>query len=272
MSNGLEKLVGGVGKAIEVVPDIYDDGLKPTAQESGKTLALIPRTINAALVPLRQWIAEREYKLAETEKLIAQRLADIPPERIVTPETYVAVPAIQAISYSMNSEELRNLYANLLAKSMNIDTKDLVHPSFVEIIKQLSPIDAMVFSLIVQTDIKPLIDLRIILDEKEGGGGISKIKNISWITSFTHNQYSVSIDNLERLKLIEIINAVYTHDEHYKLVTETPTYISNRSALQNSLSGGQTIEDVKKIMEVSSLGELFYNVCVINNTTSDTIS
>ena len=84
MSNGLEKLVGGVGKAIEVVPDIYDDGLKPTAQESGKTLALIPRTINAALVPLRQWIAEREYKLAETEKLIAQRLADIPPERIVT--------------------------------------------------------------------------------------------------------------------------------------------------------------------------------------------
>ena len=50
------------------------------------------------------------------------------PEKIVEPEPYVAVPAIQAISYAMNSDELRNLYANLLAKSMIKDTKDTVHP------------------------------------------------------------------------------------------------------------------------------------------------
>ena len=263
MPNGFEKLAGGIGKVIETVPDIYDDGLKLTTQESGKTLALIPRTINAALVPLRQWIAEREYKLAETEKLIAQRLMNVPPEKITTPEAYVAVPAIQAISYSMDSEELRNLYANLLAKSMNIDTKDNVHPSFVEIIKQLSPIDANIFSLIMQTELKPLVDLRIVLDEEKGGGGITKIKNISWITSFAHSQYSVSFDNLERLKLIEILDSIYTHDEHYKLVTETPTYISSRNTIQNSLSEGQTIKDSKKIMEVSSLGKLFYDICVI---------
>lgn len=263
MPNGFEKLSEGIGKAIETAPDIYDDGLKLTIQESSKTLALIPRTINAALVPLRQWIAEREYKLAETEKLIAQRLADIPPEKIVTPEAYVAVPAIQAISYSMDSKELRNLYANLLAKSMNIDTKNSVHPSFVEIIKQLSPIDANVFSLIQQTELRPLIDLRLNFNEKEGGGGLTKVKNISWITAFTYNQYSVSFDNLERLKLIEILNSIYTHSEHYKLVTDTPIYISNKEALQNSLTEGQTIVDTKKLMVISSLGELFYNVCVV---------
>ena len=126
MPEGLDKLASGVGKAIKTVPDLYDDALKPATQESGKTLALIPRAINAALVPLRQWIAEREYKLAETEKLLAKKLEHVGEEKIVTPEAYVAVPAIQAISYSMNSEELRNLYANLLAKAMNSDTKDQV--------------------------------------------------------------------------------------------------------------------------------------------------
>ena len=45
MSEGFDKLAGGVGKAVETVPDIYDDALKPAAQESGKTLALIPRAI-----------------------------------------------------------------------------------------------------------------------------------------------------------------------------------------------------------------------------------
>lgn len=122
------KLAGGVGKAVETVPDIYDDALKPAAQESGKTLALIPRAINAALSPLRQWIAQREYNVAETEKLLAKKLENIEPEKIVSPEPYVAVPALQAISYSMNSDELRELYANLLAKSMCIDTKNSVHP------------------------------------------------------------------------------------------------------------------------------------------------
>ena len=39
----------------------------------------------------------------------------------------------------MNSKELRDLYANLPAKAMNSDTKDTVHPAYLETIKQLSP-------------------------------------------------------------------------------------------------------------------------------------
>ena len=131
MTEGFDKLAGAIGDTLKTAPTLYEDVLQSTTQESGKTLALIPRAINAALVPLRQWIAEREYKIAETEKLLAQKLEHVGEEKIVTPEAYVAVPAIQAISYSMDSVELRNLYANLLAKSMNSDTKDSVLPSFV---------------------------------------------------------------------------------------------------------------------------------------------
>lgn len=65
--NEVNKLVQGVGNAIDKVPEIYDDGLKPATKESGKVLALIPQTINAALAPLRQWIAQKEYNVAETE-------------------------------------------------------------------------------------------------------------------------------------------------------------------------------------------------------------
>ena len=157
--NEVNKLVQGVGNAIDKVPEIYDDGLKPATKESGKVLALIPQTINAALAPLRQWIAQKEYNVAETEKLLAQKLEKVEYEKIVSPESYVAVPAIQAIAYSMNSQELRDLYANLLAKSMYIETKERVHPSFVEIIKQMSPIDALVFKKIMGREVNPMINL-----------------------------------------------------------------------------------------------------------------
>ena len=159
MSEGLDKLAGAIGDALKTAPTLYEDALQPTVQEVGKFVAKIPRAINAAFSGLDKWILNKEYAVDETKKLLAQKLKNIDPEKIVEPEPYVAVPAIQAISYSMNSEELRNLYANLLAKAMNSDTKDMVHPSFVEIIKQMSPIDALVFKAIMERNANPIINL-----------------------------------------------------------------------------------------------------------------
>ena len=147
---GVDRLAEGVGETIKQIPEFYNDGLKPSAQETGKALALIPRTINAALAPLRKWIAEREYSVSETERLLAIKLEGINAESIVSPEAYVAVPVLQAISYCKNSEELRNMYANLLATSMVENGKENAHPSFVEIIKQLSPDEAKLLKRIAE--------------------------------------------------------------------------------------------------------------------------
>ena len=122
MPEGLDQLAKGIGKAIQTVPELYQDAFQPTVQETGKLVSRIPRAINAAFSGLDKWILNREYSIDETKKLLAQKLENVEPEKIVEPEPYVAIPAIQAISYSMNSEELRDLYANLLAKAMNTDT------------------------------------------------------------------------------------------------------------------------------------------------------
>lgn len=256
----MDKVVEGAGKILESVPTIYDDGIKPTVQESGKTLALIPRTINAALVPLRKWIIEREHSLEETEKLLAQKLENVEGNKIVTPDAYVAVPAIQAISYSMDSEELRNLYANLLAKSMNVDTKESVHPSFVEIIKQMSPVDANVFKIIYEARITPLINLSI---KFETGGNDCYIYNISWITGFNYENICISIDNLIRLGLIEIpFGANYTEDSNYDRVRNTLTYMNCKKKLE-SLHKGKIVEE-KQYIKKTSLADSFYKVCIID--------
>ena len=262
MPEGLDKLAGGIGKAVETVPDLYEDALKPAAQESGKTLALIPKAINAALSPLRQWIAQKEYNVAETEKLLAKKLENIEPEKIVTPESYVAVPAMQAISYSMDSDELRNLYANLLSKSMCIDTKNSVHPSFVEIIKQMSPIDASVFKIILRSQLHPLIDMKINTSIDKGGGYRTIYKNISWINNFSYDQLSVSFDNLERMNLIDISDSYYTHSENYQLVTGTHLYAICKAQVEKSIESDQSYSEERKIMYVTDLGKLFGEICI----------
>lgn len=268
MSNGLDKLANGMGKAIETVPDVYEDALKPATQESGKVLALIPRTINAALVPLRQWIANKEYNFAETEKLLAQKLEHVGEEKIVTPEYYVAIPTIQAISYSMNSSELRNLYANLLAKAMNSDTKDLVHPSFVEIIKQLSPTDSLVFKTIMERDANPLIDLVYQKFDNPNipfpSSSITITTNISDIDIAPVESICVSIDNLIKQGLISIPDDSSYTDKHLYDKLITSQYYMDQKRKHPDKPDGFKFSYVPHLIEETNLGKSFYNVCAID--------
>ena len=114
INNGLNTFLDAAGKTLKTAPKWYDDLVQPTAKQLGKTVELIPRSINAALSPAWNWVIHSEYNMAETEKLLSEKLKNVDPNKIVQPEAYVAVPALQAISYSMNNDELRNLYANLL--------------------------------------------------------------------------------------------------------------------------------------------------------------
>ena len=257
--DGIDKLVQGVGKAIDKVPDIYDDGLKPATKESGKVLALIPQTINAALAPLRQWIAQKEYNVAETEKLLAQKLEKVEYDKIVSPESYVAVPAIQAIAYSMNSEELRNLYANLLAKSMYIDTKELVHPSFVEIIRQMSPIDALIFKTIMGRAVNPMINL---IMKNEKGAFRTIVTNITDINIASQELIGVSIDNLTKQNLLSVPDdGFYSDEKVYDSILQTEFYEKQKNLNRRTVDGFE-FTYTKKMIDKTNLGRLFYKVCV----------
>ena len=265
MSEGLNTLAEGIGKVIKTVPDVYDDALKPTIQESGKILALIPRAINAALVPLRRWIANQEYNLAETEKLLAKKLEHIGEDKIITPEPYVAIPAIQAISYSMNSNELRNLYANLIAKSMNIDTKDMVHPSFVEIIKQLSPYDSEIFNLILQKGgTVPFLEIRF----KNKTSSAFRI-GARYLTSFEnadhskHKQMCCSIDNLIRCGLIFVEKHSMLDSSAYEELMSSEAFGEvKKEFVASGLADDFNLNCNGYVLQATDFGENFYSVCL----------
>lgn len=262
MSDGLNKLAEGLGEAIQTVPELYQDAFQPAVQETGKLLARIPRAINAAFSGLDKWILNKEYSIDETKKLLAQKLENVDPDKIVEPEAYVAVPAIQAISYSMNSNELRDLYANLLAKAMNSDTKDLVHPSFVEIIKQMSPIDAQIFTQIMVAAIRPLISINVRVSPSTLSQHPFE-ENCSWITDYSLGQCRTSFDNLCRLGLIQIpYGSSYSDKKHYDPVKANPYFIHAENECKNKLNKDESITYTEKYIKVNDLSELFYKICV----------
>lgn len=257
----------------ETIDKAYDDALHPIATEIGKTGELLLHTIRAALSPLKTWTLEKELKENQIEEELRKSLSTVDPDKIVPPNSYVAVPALQAISYSMSSKELCNLYANLLAKSMVSDTKDNVHPAFVEIIKQLSPNDALIFKIISVQKAVPVANLSILMLQKgihiagsapEERVFFGLISNIV-IPSVSEEQVRISLDNLLRIGLIQLNDFELNDDVSYSFVESSEAYSEiseefNRLNAEEPTAGH--IHVYRKCLSTTSLGKLFRSVCI----------
>lgn len=241
--------------------DIGENMVVPTA----KLLGTIPETINALLLPLNQWIAERKYKLEETKKLLAHKLEKVGTANLVPPEAHIAVPALQYISYCMDNEELRDMYANLLASSMNKVVKNDVHPSYVEIIKQLCPDEAKILKKILETHNWPLIHIKYFFPDKKGY--FYQVRNFSDVGYLANCEYPYwiarYISNLERLGLIEIATLASIVDKTKYLPLEKHKAIASLIQPQEYKSHGAASFDFERnYFEVTPFGRAFGKICI----------
>ena len=203
---------------------------------------------------------------------MAQKLKDVPEEKIVSPEPYVAVPALQAISYCMDSEELREMFANLLATAMNADTKDDAHPAFVEIIKQLSPLDAKILKHFntLENRLLPLCQIRVqkyspsknvdlgigphpFKDMTEGFDVLSNFLIIDEISSES-KLIATSFDNLNRLGIVFPKHGHTLSDiNKYKPFISHPTVLKYLDEFEQKKSTDAGFTEGKEVVLIRSL-------------------
>lgn len=136
-----------------------------TIKEVDGTLALIARGARATLLPLEIWVTKREYSREIIRKKLNEKLKDVNQKDISAPELYIAKPILDSVDICIDCNELREMYSNLLAKSMYSFTKKDVHPSFVDLIRNLSPDEARIIEAIKGEDI-PVFSMRYLESSK----------------------------------------------------------------------------------------------------------
>ena len=131
--------------------EIYEDGLKGATKEGGQALETVVGLFNnVVLYPIKKANLSFKYKLEEFEKDLKKEISKVEGSNIIEPPLTVLGPTLEALKYTFDTKELRDMYLNLLAKSMNIETVQLTHPGYVDIIKSMSPLDAVIFEKIYE--------------------------------------------------------------------------------------------------------------------------
>lgn len=262
-TNEMEKDILEQTKGVAV--EVYKDALKPSVQPIGTMLSYLPRTIRLAFSRWEKWIVSGEESIRLTAESLKDKLALVPQEKLVEPEAYVAVPAMQQLLYCQDNEALRNLYANLLSSSMNIDKKWQVHPSFVDIIKQITPDEAKNMNSIpnFKNNFMPLIDVQLFDKNSAGKGGhqlfVTNFTNIGIDIIERKNNICAYVDNLVRLKLLEIPATYHLTDiSEYKPLEEHPIL---QAMIPEEYKQVYDIRYRHKALQITNFGLLFKNVC-----------
>ena len=259
-----EELKGLIDQSSEVLSKAYDDIIHPSAEPVGQMLSYLPRTARLALAKWEKWIVNGEESLKLTGAAIREKVDKIPEDKLCEPELYVAVPLIQQIAYCYNSEELRNMYANLLAASMNSDRKWEVHPGYVDIIKQLTPDEAKLLQNCPRNSMSyvPLINLTIVLPDGKGTKTIKRHYTNRFDNWLDYPQnISRYLDNLYRLKLIHIPGDGYLSDDnHYKPLIDSEFVGLVKSEIE--LDKGEKFDYDKKMFYVTEFGLGFIECCI----------
>ncbi|GIO30767.1 MULTISPECIES: DUF4393 domain-containing protein [Paenibacillus] len=197
-------------KTIKVPTDITKDALEPASKQIGEGIGNL---FYLAFAPVLKAKIRKEHEIKLFKEDIEREIAKIPADQLTEPRINIVGPALEAAKYYIEYAELREMFAKLIASSMNENELDKSHPSFVEVIKQFSPLDAQVIKYL--NDNKGNVGSGMVIGE-DRDGSVTVLRHFFPFPNLNKNnydQYTASIDNLIRLGLLTI-------DEIHQFVEE----------------------------------------------------
>lgn len=151
---------------ISVIPKFVDNILDKPSKTMGQILSDIFYLVLGGELEYR---AEKR-RIAYAEKLkiyqeeISAAINAIPKDKLGEADVHLVGSILEHSKYCLEKDELRRLFVNLIAASVNIEKKKYVHPLFGEILSKISDLDAKVLYLIA-LNTTPEVDISVTVDE-----------------------------------------------------------------------------------------------------------
>lgn len=246
--------------------EIYDDGLKPATREAGEALQTIVGLFNnVILYPVKKANITFKYKLEEFEQDLRTKVDKIPNEKIIEPPLTIAGPTLEALKYTFDTKELREMYINLLATSMNIETVTLSHPAYVDIIKQMTPLDAVIFEKASKIRQIPCARISFVFGSNMYSSAMPRLFIPDLLDTEDPFLVSSAVQNLCRLGVITHLDTSVVEEYNYDVFKEH-SFVTNQYEVFKKITteGELIIRMNKEVILINDFGRNFAKACLNN--------
>lgn len=242
--------------------EIYGDLAKPGVKQAGRALETVVGLGNTVLWPIA-WANERS-RIALEKNLEKYRIEmeKVPNEKVIGIAPEIGVPVAEKLSYVMD-ERLSNLYVKLLATASSQETLENAHPSFVNVINNLSPDEAHLLEYFVSTSAMPFVIAKAVRSESGAhsriSGPIVPAEALAGLT-FPLN-VDAYLSNLAGLGLLEIRDDQWLSDESVYTPLKDRHTAELTKIVAQPMYAGRKLDFSKGAVTCTSFGHKFIAAC-----------
>lgn len=248
---------------IEPISNAIHQNLPSTEKETDGVISTVVGFFNnVVLYPVKKANLTFRYKLEAFEDDLNVKTQHIPIDNLQVPPTMIAGPTLEALRYAYDEAELREMYENLLASSMDNRISSQAHPAFVDAIKQMTSLEAKIISILADKGQLKCAEIKFNIKN-------STMKYTKAMPNYFVSELcdlgdpfvvSSSIINLERLGLVRISIMGIT-GASYDSFKEHP-YVLEREKLFNKFGREFTIDISKHALMLNNYGAQFAKICL----------
>lgn len=244
--------------------------LDPAARSLAKRVALKEHLKLKLWQPLGLLVGtRRDYFEFELEDEMAERMKDVPEEDIITPKGSVAGPAIQGLGYVVDEPELRAMYLNLIATASDKRIAESAHPSFSDVIRNLSGTEAQSLAGVVYRETHPIVEIRLnaatIEKPLDQGFTIHATNVLDWkqvtkagLVQVAAPDHAMFVNNWVRLGLVTVdYLSTMVEASQYDWAQTAPLIVAAREKYDTE--GLKRIECAHGLLRVTDFGRAFAN-------------
>ncbi len=256
MSKDKKGLIESTAIAVkELVPET-------TRQTDGILSTVVGFFNNVVLYPVKKANLTFKYKLEAFEQDLKKKIENIPSENLQDPPLMIAGPVLEALKYTYDEENLREMYENLLASAMDNRKVNSTHPSYVDAIKQMSPLDAKILAIIVEK--RQLRCGEIVFDVQKTGkiiyNGMPKYFVPELVNLSDPFIVSSALSNIERLKLIDISDTRFNNMNYEEI--KNHSYVIERASYFKEMCQDFTVQLIDHGIAINNYGQSFARACM----------
>lgn len=127
-------------KDIVPIDKLYEDALRPSLKQIGGVLESVTKVARFLFAPI-EYAAAYQDRWQRQLKKVADNVKE---DNLIEGQPQMVVPIINGLCLSLEGSLLSELFINLLAKSIDKTQQSLAHPSFPNLIGQLSHDEAVI--------------------------------------------------------------------------------------------------------------------------------
>ena len=142
------------------IKDIYSDLFSPGMKKAGEALETVLNGANVILLPMKLLNEKSRVWFDNNMKNYAEKLNEVEDLTPTKVPPYVGLPIIDKLTY-LEEGELSKLFINLLTKASFEETVKFVHPSYINILSNLSSDEAKILEYFYKYDVCPIIDIEV---------------------------------------------------------------------------------------------------------------